>query len=43
MEKNENGVPNIRISKDGYENYKFRVSLSHNEDTATASVVVIKQ
>lgn len=39
----ENGVPNVRILKDGFENYDFKVSLSHGNGSSLASVIVIKK
>lgn len=38
----DNGVPKIRILKKGFENYDFRLSLSHGSGCAIASVIVIK-
>ena len=43
VEKNENGVPFVKINKEGFEKFSFRLSLSHNRETAAASVVVIKE
>lgn len=37
-----NGVPKVRILKNGFENYEFRLSLSHGNGCSLASVIVIK-
>lgn len=38
----DSGVPKVRILKDGFENYDFRLSLSHGNGSSIASVIVIK-
>lgn len=38
----DDGVPGIKILKNGYEQLNFRLSLSHGNGNAIASVIVIK-
>lgn len=38
----DKGVPQVSILKKGFENLKFRLSLSHGNGNALASVIVIK-
>lgn len=38
----DNGVPQITVLKNGFENLSFRLSLSHGNGSAIASVVIIK-
>ncbi len=38
----ENGIPKINILRPGFENYIFKISLSHGNGNAIASVIVIK-
>lgn len=38
----DDGVPQITILKNGFDNFKFRLSLSHGNGNALASVIVIK-
>lgn len=38
----DDGVPKVKILKEGFENYDFRLSLSHGCGCSIASVIVIK-
>ena len=38
----ENSIPKVNILKSGFENYIFKISLSHGNGNAIASVIVIK-
>lgn len=38
----DKGVPKVKILKGGFENYEFRLSLSHGNGCSIASVIVIK-
>lgn len=39
---NENNVPQVRILKDDFESFSFRLSLSHSNNNAVAFVIAAK-